>query len=183
MDDLVKSIGELAKARNQLTRQAEQQYVSEVEDVLRTQCRDPNRIERLLDGILDFCFDAAMLRVYRKLCRYYFTIDSGATVSYVNAYRDMCDEESGSLEGEEKRPGECITIDIQHIQYLFLPFLSSQQMPDDNSLILINRIEIKVVPRADTSAQRNMKIALKNPRINMPLEVTHSNEGCGAWRL
>jgi hypothetical protein len=101
MDGLVKSIGELAKARNQLAHQAEQQYAPEVEDVLRTQCRDTNHIERLLDGILDFCFDPAMLRVYRKLCRYYFTIAPGATVSYVNAYREMWDEEGGSLEGRE----------------------------------------------------------------------------------
>jgi hypothetical protein len=101
MDDLVRSIGELAKARNQLARQAEQQYVPEVEDVLRTQCRDPNRIERLLDGILDFCFDPAILRLYKRLCRYYFTIDPGATVSYVNAYRDLWDEGEERLEGGE----------------------------------------------------------------------------------
>jgi hypothetical protein len=96
MDDPVRSIAELAKARDQLAHQAEQQYVPEVEDVLRTQCRDPNRVERLLDGIIDFCFDPAMLRLYKKLCRYYFTIDPGATVSYVNAYREMWDEKSGS---------------------------------------------------------------------------------------
>jgi hypothetical protein len=101
MDDLVKSIGELAKARNQLAHQAEQHYVPEVEDVLRTQCRDPHRIERLLDGILDFCFDPAMLRLYKRLCRYYLTIDPEATVSYVNAYRDMWDEREEGLEGEE----------------------------------------------------------------------------------
>jgi hypothetical protein len=101
MDDLVRSIGELAKAGNQLARQAEQQYVPEVEDVLRTQCRDPNRIERLLDGILDFCFDLAMPRLYKKLCRYCSTIDPEATVSYVNACRKMWNENSGNLEGEE----------------------------------------------------------------------------------
>ncbi|MCG6535007.1 MAG: hypothetical protein L7F78_10000, partial [Syntrophales bacterium LBB04] len=67
MDDLVRSIGELANARNQLARQAEQQYGSEVAEVLRSQCRDPNRIEHLLDGILDFCFDLAMLHLYKKL--------------------------------------------------------------------------------------------------------------------
>ena len=101
MDDLVRSIGELAKARNQLAHQAEQRYAPEVEYVLRTQCRDPHRIERLLDGILDFCFDPAMLRLYKKLCRYYFTIDLEATVSYVNAYREMWDEREEGLEGEE----------------------------------------------------------------------------------
>jgi hypothetical protein len=101
MDDLVRSIGELAKARNQLAHQAEQQYAPIVEDVLRTQCRDPNRVERLFDDILDFCFDPAMLHLYRKLCRYYLTIDPEATVSYVNAYREMWDEGERRSEGEE----------------------------------------------------------------------------------
>ena len=64
MDDLVRSIGEFAKARDQLARRAERQCAPEVEDVLCTRCRDPKRIERLLDGILDFCFDPAMLRLY-----------------------------------------------------------------------------------------------------------------------
>jgi hypothetical protein len=101
MDDLVRSIGEFAKPRDPLARQAEQPYAVEVEDVLRTECRDSNRIEHLLDGILDFCFDPEMLRLYKKLCRYYFTIDPGATASYVNAYREMWDEEEGRLKGEE----------------------------------------------------------------------------------
>ncbi len=37
-------------------------------------------------------FDSAMLRLYKKLCRYYFKIDPEATASYVYAYRDMWDE-------------------------------------------------------------------------------------------
>ena len=99
LDDLVKSIGEIAKARNQLAHQAEQQYAPEVEDVLRTQCRDLRRIERLLDGLLGFCFDPAMLCLYKKLCRYYFEIDPRATASYVYAYRDMWDD-VGNVKGE-----------------------------------------------------------------------------------
>ena len=93
MTKLVQAIGELAEVRQQLARQAEQQYALEVEAILQSQCRDPKRIERLLDGMLDFCFDAQMLRWYKKLCRYYFDIDPAATVSYVNAYRDMWDDE------------------------------------------------------------------------------------------
>jgi hypothetical protein len=93
LDDLVQSIGEIARARDQLARQAEKQYALEVEDILRTQCLDPRRIEHLLDGLLDFCFDSAMLCLYKKLCRYYFEIDPRATASYVYAYRDMWDEE------------------------------------------------------------------------------------------
>lgn len=101
MDDLVRSIGEFAKARDQLARQAAEQYGPEVEDVLRTECRDPSRIEHLLDGILDFCFDPEMLRLYKKLCRYYFTIDVEATAFYVNSYRELWDEEEETDEGKE----------------------------------------------------------------------------------
>ena len=101
IDDLVQSIGEIARAGRRLARQAEKQYAPEVEDILRTRCRDPRRIEHLLDGMLDFGFDAAMVRLYKKLCRYYFEIDPRATASYVYAYRDMWDEE-GQAKGKER---------------------------------------------------------------------------------
>jgi hypothetical protein len=45
--------------------------------------------ERLLDGMLDFGFNAAMVRLYKKLCRYYFEIDQRATVSYVHAHPEQ----------------------------------------------------------------------------------------------
>lgn len=93
MTEMVQTIGKLAVARQQLARQAEQQYCLEVEAILRDQCRDPQHIERLLDGMLDFCFDDEMVRLYKKLCRYYFKIDPVATASYVYAYREMWDEE------------------------------------------------------------------------------------------
>ena len=83
MDDLVQSIGEIAQACSRLARQAEKRYALEVNDVLRTRCRDPRHIEHLLDGMLDFGFDAAMVRLYKKLCRYYFEINPKATASYV----------------------------------------------------------------------------------------------------
>ena len=92
MKELVLAIGELASARQQLARKAEQHYALEVEGIFQSQCLDPKRIEHLLDGMLDFCFDAQILLWYKKLCRYYFEIDPAATVSYVNAYRDMWDD-------------------------------------------------------------------------------------------
>lgn len=92
-NEFVQAIGELAAAQQQLARQAEQQYSFEVNSILRDQCCEPQRIECLLDGMLDFCFDDEMLRLYKKLCRYYFKINQEATVSYVNAYREMWDED------------------------------------------------------------------------------------------
>jgi hypothetical protein len=96
-NELVQVIGELVVTRQQLARQAEQQYSFEVESILRDQCREPQCIECLLDGMLDFCFDDEMLRLYKDLCRYYFKINQGATVSYVYAYREMWGEKGGSM--------------------------------------------------------------------------------------
>jgi hypothetical protein len=104
-DDLVKRIGELAKDAQKLARVAVQQYSAEVEAILKAQSRDSRRIERCLDGMLDFCFDDGALVLYKKLCRYYFDIDPEATVSYVHAYREIWDEQKpgkGPLDGETR---------------------------------------------------------------------------------
>ena len=93
IDNLVQRIGELAEGVQKLAQQAVQQYSAEVEAILKAQIRDSMRIERCLDGMLDFCFDDGMLSLYKKLCRYYYGIDPAATVSYVNAYREMWDEQ------------------------------------------------------------------------------------------
>lgn len=100
MYELVQSIGEIISARNELARRAESQYAREVEEIMQAQCRDQQRIELLLDFILDFCFDSAMVRLYKKLCRYYFKIDPEATASYVNAYREMWDEQEDRPKGK-----------------------------------------------------------------------------------
>ena len=94
-DDLVQRIGELAEDAQKLAHQAVQQYSAEVEIILKVQSCDSQRIERCLDGMLDFCFDPGMSSLYKKLCRYYFDIKPAATVSYVNAYREMWDEQEG----------------------------------------------------------------------------------------
>jgi len=94
MDDLVQTIGELAKGAQELAREAVQLYTTEVSAILKVQSRDPRRIERCLVGMLDFCFDDSMLSLFKKLCRYYFEIDPEATVSYVHSYREMWDESS-----------------------------------------------------------------------------------------
>jgi len=98
--NLVQSIGELAGGAQKLAHEAAQQYSAEVEAILKAQSRDSRRIERCLDGMLDFCFDDGMLVLYKKLCRYYFDIDSKATVLYVQVYRDMWDEQEPDTLGK-----------------------------------------------------------------------------------
>lgn len=92
-DDLVNRIGGLAMVIQELAREAAHQYSAEVEAILKVQSRDPRRIERCLDGMLDFGFDDGVLVLYKKLCRHYYNIDPEAAVSYVHAYREMWDEQ------------------------------------------------------------------------------------------
>ena len=98
-NELVQAVDELAVARQQLARQAEQQYSFEIDSILRDQCCEPHRIECLLDGMLDFCFDDEMLCLYKDLCCYYFKIDPVETASYIYAYREMWDEEENFKNG------------------------------------------------------------------------------------
>ena len=50
---------------------------------------DIELIESLLDQLLVICDDDQALRLYRLLCRHYWTISQTNTVFYINAYRSM----------------------------------------------------------------------------------------------
>ena len=91
MSDLVKAIGDLIKSRSTLARQAVTEYAPIVDEIVCTRSPDVRRIEHTLDGLLDFCFDAEMLLLYKKLCRHYYDIKPATTVEYVRAYREMWD--------------------------------------------------------------------------------------------
>lgn len=92
-DLLIETISEVVNSRNKLTNQAIEILEPECNEIFQSKCHDKQTIERLLDKLLDFCFDERILHLYRKLCRYYYQIDAEATVGYVNAYRDMWDNE------------------------------------------------------------------------------------------
>lgn len=79
---------------NALARQAVELYQPEVEQLISSQTTDEHQIQRTLDYLLDFCFDAQMLLLFKKLCRYYWDINPQATADYINSYREMWDEES-----------------------------------------------------------------------------------------
>lgn len=91
-EDFIKSITELAKSQETFGKQAFDAYKEPVEHILRTNSKDTEAIERLLEGMLEFCFNDKILLLYRKLCRHFFDIDPQATVYYVYAYRDRWDE-------------------------------------------------------------------------------------------
>jgi hypothetical protein len=90
--ELRQMIAALAEQIGDVHDRAVAEYSPAVEDILRTGNRDQRRIERTLDGLLNFCGNAAILQLFRRLCRHYSGIDPAAAVNYVNAYRNMYDE-------------------------------------------------------------------------------------------
>ena len=92
-DEAMQAIIALAGSLRDLERQAAQQYLPVVDDILRTRSRDTRHIEHTLDGLLDFCGHEPVLQLYKKLCRYYWDIDPAATADYVNAYREYWDSD------------------------------------------------------------------------------------------
>ncbi len=96
--DDMQAIRQLAESMRELQRQAAQQYQPVVDDILRIRSRDMEHIEHTLDRLLDFCGDAAVLQMYKKLCRHYWDIDPAATADYVNAYREYWDSDEPGVQ-------------------------------------------------------------------------------------
>ena len=99
---MIDKINELLESRNLLAKQALASYEPLVKDIIASQTKDVNHISYTLDFMLDFCFDENILLLYRKLCRYLYDIDQETTASYINAYRELWDEE-GKMFGNKKK--------------------------------------------------------------------------------
>ncbi len=87
--DICKTIIELNKQRYIIIK-------DEIEDIIRNDINDNRQIERKLDDMLDillFYENDDSLLTFRKLCKYYFNINSQATVDYINYYREQNDPE------------------------------------------------------------------------------------------
>ena len=73
----------------------------EVDDIIQSGERDTARIDHQLDHMLGFCCDPDMLVPFKRLCRYYFTIDPVATAEHIDAYRVMWDTPEESASGHD----------------------------------------------------------------------------------
>lgn len=98
---MIKEIIKMIESPGQLAQQAFVQYEPLVKNMIASQTKDVNHICYTMDFMLDFCFDDKMLQLYRKLCRYLYSIDENAAIDYVNAYREMWDEE-GKMFGNKQ---------------------------------------------------------------------------------
>ena len=91
--NLLESIRGLASSLHAINQKAVREYTPVVEAILRSPIPDTRHIECTLDGLLDFCGYEPALRLYKKLCRYYFHINPTATVEYIETYRELWDSD------------------------------------------------------------------------------------------
>jgi len=87
--------GQIARLAQEGTRLGQ----AEVDAIIQTTSVDVQRIERQLDLLLDLAFHPDGLAQFKRLSRYYFSINPAVTSQYIHAYREMWDTPS---ESEEK---------------------------------------------------------------------------------
>ena len=94
MEEKLINIQTISEKLFSLSRLAIEQYTQEVDDILTLKISDENHIQKTLDGLLDFCYDDKILYLYRKLCKYYYDINSQATIDYIGYYKERYDCDS-----------------------------------------------------------------------------------------
>lgn len=76
-----------------------QKYVivkDEIEKIIRDNIKDERHIQRKLDEMLDillFYENNDSFLLFRRLCKYYFSINPQVTAQYINYYREQNDPE------------------------------------------------------------------------------------------
>jgi hypothetical protein len=94
------SIARVAASIVDLHKRAVREYTPIVAGILRSRSRDTRNIEHTLDGLLDFCGHAPVVRLFRELCRHYYFINPVATAGCVHVYREMWDSEPRPLKAK-----------------------------------------------------------------------------------
>ena len=92
-DAFYKSISEIAKSIIALGETAASAYEPIVNDLINSRSKDHMEIQRTFDGMLGFCGNPAMLLLYKKLCRYYYSLDPAATSDYIGYYLEQWEPE------------------------------------------------------------------------------------------
>ncbi len=96
MDEMIYQVAEQIA---QLHQKAYEIYLSLVEDVCsRTVSED--ELSRFLDYLLDFACDEKILKLYKRVCRRYLYAYPGCIKFYMEAYREMWEDEEKCLEND-----------------------------------------------------------------------------------
>ena len=86
------NIYQIAEQIVQLQQKAYEVYLPLVEDVCSRSVSE-DELSHLLDYLLDFACDEKMLGLYKKLCRRYLYVYPDCIKFYIEAYREMWEDE------------------------------------------------------------------------------------------
>jgi hypothetical protein len=92
-DAFFADISAIAKQIQTLHTQATVEYVQIVEGLIRSKCKDVNRIALTLDYMLDFASDERVLNMYRKLCHYLYILNPQVATEYIQFWKEQYDED------------------------------------------------------------------------------------------
>lgn len=84
---------QIAKKISKLYQEAYGVYLSLVEDVCSRKVSE-DELSHLLDYLLDFAWDEKILGLYKKACRRYLYVYPRCIKFYIEAYREMWEDES-----------------------------------------------------------------------------------------
>ena len=96
-EEFLESMKSVATQLTQIHQQIVQLQEPVVEQLILSQSCDKQSIEQTLDRLLDVACCDAGLKLFRRLCRHYWTINPESTASYIHAYREMWDSEDGEV--------------------------------------------------------------------------------------
>jgi len=96
----LKELEETIYALNRLRDSAFAQYTTLVDSVLRNEITDQRQLERIMDGLLDFCDEERFLQIYKKLCRHIFYRHPQMVGEHIRLFRAQFEDadEPGSEE-------------------------------------------------------------------------------------
>lgn len=76
-----------------LQKQAEREYNVVVNDLIRSNCQDANRIALTLDYLLSFAAEGECHMLYRRLCMHLYSFDPQCAAEYIRYWSEEWDEE------------------------------------------------------------------------------------------
>ena len=78
---------------NQLRNQAYRHYSSLISLILRNEISSEHQLERIMDGLLDFCDEQRFLKLYKELCRHIFDRYPQLVGEHISIYRSLFESE------------------------------------------------------------------------------------------
>lgn len=94
---LIQEVSSMIESIQPQIRQNLSLLTNQVDVLIKGRERDDDRIQRLLDSLLDYagmCDEGLVL--FKRLCRYYYDINPQVTADYIGIYRDLYGSEENS---------------------------------------------------------------------------------------